>query len=659
MTRHPVFRYLAVLLAALALAGCAAQRAYREGNDLVAHDQVEAGLAKFREAVSADPSNSVYKLTYLRTRDAATVRLLEQGDRALEAGQPLEAAQAYQRVLAFAPRNERALAGLRQVEAARRQLATLRAAGEALNKKDYEQSRQKLEALLTEQPGHADALAMMERVKAATAPPPAEAALAAAYRKPVSLEFRDAPIRQVFEVIARHSGLNFVFDKDVRPDLRTSIFLKNSTVEAAVYFLLMTNQLERQVMDGNTILIYPNNPAKQKEYQEMTVKTFYLANAEAKSVANSLKTIIKSRDIVIDEKLNLVIVRDSPDAITLAARMVSLLDVPEPEVMLDVEVMEVQRSRATELGVLWPTTLSLAPLTTGDGAALTINDLRNLSGKTIGVGGVTGAINAHTVDGDSNTLANPRIRVRNREKAKVVIGERLPVITTTVSPGLGGFASESVTYAEVGLNLNVEPTIHLDNDVAIKVSLEVSNVVDQMTTKSGSTVYRIGNRSATTLLQLKDGENQVLAGLIRNEDRTSGRKLPIFGDVPLLGRLFGSTNDANNKTEIVLSITPHLVRNIVRPAADASEFAAGTDASFRHRPDTTSSAPAPAMQPVRAPGGQQPARPEVQLPLQPPVQQPARPEVQLPVQPPGQPSAQPSASQPISQFPSPQGADFK
>jgi general secretion pathway protein D len=214
------------------------------------------------------------------------------------------------------------------------------------------------------------------------------------------------------------------------------------------------------------------------------------------------------------------------------------------------------------------------------------------------VGGVAGAINAHTQDGDSNMLANPRIRVRNREKAKVVIGEKLPVITTTISPGVGGFASESVSYAEVGLTLNVEPTIQLDNEVAIRISLEVSNVVDSAITKSGSTVYRLGNRSASTLLQLKDGENQVLAGLIRNDDRTSGSKLPILGSLPLLGRLFGTTNDSSGKTEIVLSITPHLVRNIQRPPAEESEFSAGTDATFRRRPDTVGFAPAPPAAPA-------------------------------------------------------------
>jgi general secretion pathway protein D len=615
MARDRIFSMLGAGLLALALAGCAAQRAYREGNELVAQDKVAAGLMKLQEAVAADPGNAAYRAAWLRARDAATNRLLAQADRVLAEGRPELAQQEFGRVLAYDPANERARAGLRVVDADRRQAAMLADAQGALEKKDYEQARQKLAAILTERPTFEAARKLLEDVNEKSAIQPAEAALNAAFRKPISLEFRDAPLKQIFEVIARHSGLNFVFDKDVKTDQRTSIFLKNSTVESAIHFLLMTNQLERQVMDGNTILIYPNLPAKLKEYQEMTVKTFFVANADAKNIANTLKTILKSRDVVVDEKLNLVILRDSPEAIRLAAQLVALQDVPEPEVMLDVEVLEIQRSRIMELGIDWPASLTFAPLQAPGGAPLTIGQLRGLNGTNIGVSGVSATLNANKTDGDSNTLANPRIRVRNKEKAQVVIGDKLPTVTTTISPGVGGFASESVNYVDVGLKLNVEPIIYLNNEVAIRISLEVSNLIDTMTTRQGSTAYRIGNRSATTMLQLKDGENQVLAGLIRSEDRSSGNKLPGVGSLPILGRLFGSTHDSNDKTEIVLSITPHLIRNIQRPAASVSEFGAGTEASFRRRPDNSAR---PAAQLPAAPG----ARP---LPAPPAAQAPAMP----------------------------------
>ena len=584
---------LAAGLGAVLLAGCAGQRAYQEGNALVARDQVAAGLVKYQEAVAADPTNPQYRTAYLNARDKSAARLLGQAEAALAAGQAELALQDYRRVLAFDPANERARTGLRQVEADRRHAGMLEAARAAFEKDELDTARQKLRAILTERPAHEPARQLMLEVdEKAAAVPPGEATLAAAFRKPISLEFRDAPLKQVFEIISRHSGLNFVFDKDVKADQRSSIFLKNSTVEAAVYYLLMTNQLERQVMDGNTILIYPNVAAKLKEYQEMTVKTFFLANAEAKNIANTLKTILKSRDVVVDEKLNLVILRDSPEAVRVATQLVALQDVPEPEVMLDVEVLEIKRSRIMDLGISWPGSVSFAPLATIEGDPISIDQLRGLNRGNVGViSDLTATINANKTDGDSNTLANPRIRVRNKEKAKVVIGDKIPNISTTISSGVGGFASESVNYVDVGLTLNVEPTIYLNNEVGIRISLEVSTLGESVTTRSGTVAYRIGTRSATTFLQLKDGENQVLAGLISNEDRSSGSKVPGIGDLPIVGRLFGSTRDTNDRTEIVLSITPRLVRTVQRPAAAASEFGAGTEASFRRRPDGTARAP--------------------------------------------------------------------
>jgi general secretion pathway protein D len=154
------------------------------------------------------------------------------------------------------------------------------------------------------------------------------------------------------------------------------------------------------------------------------------------------------------------------------------------------------------------------------------------------------------LDSDVNLLANPRIRARNREKAKILIGDRVPNITSTITAT--GFSSESITYIDVGLKLDFEPTIYLDNEVAIKVTLEVSNIVDKVTTKTGTVAYQIGTRTASSVLRLKDGENQLLAGLISDEDRRTASKLPFLGDIPILGRLFGSHSDEGIKTEIVL-----------------------------------------------------------------------------------------------------------
>jgi general secretion pathway protein D len=587
-------RMLSALLAVGALlTGCAAQMAYRDGRNLIEEGKIEDGLVRLHQAVEGDPRNVEYQQTWLQSRDRALQRFLDDADRLATAGKPADAKALYQRALAIAPGNDRTRAGLDALDAEPRHAKWLGDAKSAADKKDIDLARLKLRAILAEDPKHAGAQALKRALdeKAAVVPP--ETGLSGAYRKPITIEFKDVALKQVFEVISRSSGLNFLFDKDVKTDQKTSIFLKNSTVASAVHFVLLTNQLEQQVLDGNTILIYPNTAAKLKDYQEMVVKTFYLANAEAKTVANTLKTIVKSKDVVVDDKLNMLIVRDSPEAIRLAEKLVALHDVAEPEVMLEVAILEIKRTRLLDLGIQWPDSLTLTPLPSAAGGALTLRDLRtNLNGGTIGAGIGPVVVNAKKTDTDANILANPRIRARNHEKAKILIGDRVPNITTTSTAT--GFVSESVNYVDVGLKLDVEPTVYLDGEVAIKVALEVSNIVSQLQTKSGSVAYQIGTRNASTVLRLKDGENQVLAGLINDEDRSTANKIPGLGELPIVGRLFGSTNDDNQKTEIVLSITPHIIRNLQRPEATLSEFSAGTDSSFRLRPESSPGTVSPA-----------------------------------------------------------------
>jgi general secretion pathway protein D len=599
------------ILAGLLLSGCAAQNAYREGQTLLAEDQVDAGLAKIQEALALDPSSAEYRIAYVRALDREINASLGRAERALIEMRYGDAEAAYRRVLALQPSNDRALAGLRLIETARRHDTLYQEAEAAWAKRDVDGAQGRLRAILAANGKHERALALQRLIEENTAQMAKASALSAAFRKPITIEFRDTPLKMVFEVISRTAGLNFVFDKDVRTDQKTTIFLRNSTIEAAVNVLLLTNQLEQRVLDGNSILIYPNTPAKQKDYQALMVKTFYLANSDAKTVGATLKTILKTKDIVVDEKLNLVMIRDSLEAIRLADKLVALQDVPEPEVMLEVEILEVKRSRLQALGINWPDAIALRPLPL-DG--LTVKDLRNLNSSTIGATVGPTTIRANQTDADVNLLANPRIRARNREKAKILIGDRVPNITSTITAT--GFSSESVTYIDVGLKLDVEPTIYLDNEVAIKVTLEVSNIVDKITTKTGTVAYQIGTRTATSVLRLKDGENQLLAGLISDEDRRNASKLPFLGDIPLLGRLFGSHSDEGIKTEIVLSITPRILRNLRRAELYLAEFDGGTETSFRGRPEggggagpvaaglggRGAAAPAAVAAPVAAPG---------------------------------------------------------
>jgi general secretion pathway protein D len=497
--------------------GCAAQRAYEEGRSMLDRGDTGAAITKLQQAAALDPRSATYRLAYLQARERAIADVLRAADAHLAQNRLPEAERAYRQALTMEPGHERADAALKDIDSQRRHDKQLRAAEDAWARKDAAAALALLKPILIESPSHAQAQTLRRRIAEAIARPAMEPRLAEAYRKPLTIEFKEAPLRTVFEVISRTSGLNFVFDKDVRGDQKTTIFLRNTTTDEALQILMLTNQLERRVLDANSLLIYPNTPAKLKDYQPTSVRSFYLANADAKSVANTLKTITKTRDVVVDERLNLVILRDSPEVLRVAEKLVALHDLPEPEVMLEVEILEVKRSRLLDLGVQLPDQLTLTPLPATQGGALTLEDLRNLNRSRIGasVGAIT--VNAAKIDGDTNILANPRIRARNREKAKILIGERVPNISTTATST--GFISESVTYVDVGLKLDVEPVIYPEDEVVMKVSLEVSNIVSQIQTKSGTLAYQIGTRTASTVLRLRDGENQVLAGLINDEDR--------------------------------------------------------------------------------------------------------------------------------------------
>lgn len=618
-------RLSAITLAVLVtmVSGCAGQLALRDGANLVAADQVEAGLAVYQNALLQDSSNTRLRMAYVQTLERAIQSYLERAEKLYQEGRWIDAEMLFQRALGLSPRNERARAGLAAIERDGRHAALVAEGAAELRKGNLESARMKLSNVLSEDPKNTEARALLATLESKDEASAKESVLAANFRKPISIDFKDAQLKQVFEAVASSSGMNFLFDKDIKLDQKTSIMLKNSTIEAALYYILMTNQLDHQVMDMNTLLIYPNNAGKQKEYQQLVVKKFPLLNANAKAIAETLKTLMKPRDLVIDEKLNMLIMRDSPDAIRLAGKLIALQDVAQPEVMLELEVLEVSRTRLQELGIAFPGSLTLVPLATSTGGTLKLSDLRNLNSDNIGATVDPLKLNARAVDSDTGLLANPRIRVLDREKARVVIGNRVPTITTAITAT--GIISESVSYIDVGLKLDVEPTIFLDNDVAIRVGLEVSNVVDQQKTTNGTTTYTIGTRSATTVLRLKDGENQVLAGLINDEDRRAANKLPGLGDLPLIGRLFGSNLTNANKTEIVLSITPRLIRNNRRQDAALVEFLSGTETSARRRPET-------AVQPVAAPavkgkpvvdgaGAASPvANPSTGLPVSPAVQ---------------------------------------
>lgn len=610
-------------LIALSLAGCAST-GLNEGRELIAAGQAEAGIARLQTGLSKEPDNVELKAYYHTQRERLSSQLLTQAQQDMDAGRFDAAEATLQKVLAIHPENPRAHSMLNNLATARQHQQSLQAASQALAAHPVE-AEQAARLILAQSPGHAGALALLQQIQATrTADELNPRELGAAYRKPITLEFRDAPLRNVFDMVARQSGINFIFDKDVRLDVKATLFARNTPIADAIDMLLMTGQLSKKVVNANTLLIYPDQPLKQKAYQELLVKSFYLGNADAKTTMAMLRTLIKTKDMYVDERLNLLVMRDTPDAIRLAEKIIAVQDLAEPEVMLDVEVLEIKRGRLLDLGVQYPNQFSLLNLppatssvigaggvvtnTTPPASVLTIESLRNITASKIAIS-PTPTVNLRKDDSDVNILANPRIRVKNREKAKIHIGDKVPVITSNTTST--GVISESVSYLDVGLKLDVEPSVLMRDDVQIKVGLEVSNIVREIRSGSGTLTYQIGTRNAGTTLRLKDGETQVLAGLISDEDRSSASRVPGLGDLPLLGRLFSSQRDERSKTEIVLLITPRVLRSDATRQPALTEFRGGTEnaigggLSAPFAPVVAPQPPQPPLQPA-LPAGIQP-----------------------------------------------------
>lgn len=594
-TRTGRFRPAAVL-ALMLLAGCAAQEIHREGMVLLGQGRYEEAVSKLAEASRQDPSDMQIRKDFFRAREEGANRLVAVGNAERTAERFDRAEEAYARALRIDPGSGRAKTGLEAVAMDRRHAGVVAEAQNLFKKGDLDGAAARLKEVLLENANHGNALRLQRQINERMAKDlTSEPSLRANFQKPVTMQFRDANLRMVLESISKTSGINILLDKDVRADLKATIFVRGTSVEDTIDLILMQNQLEKKVLSDNTIFIYPNVPAKTKDYQDLKVRSFHLVNADVKQMQAMIKTILKTKDLFVHEKTNSLIMRDTPEAIRLAEKIIADQDIAEPEVMLEVEVLEITRSRLSELGIRYPDQMTLTPLvidpaTGAQSTNITLGQLGQRTRDNLLVSPIpTLTLNAHLDDSDTNVLASPRIRARNREKAKIHIGDRVPVLTNSVTPVATGapVVTGSVQYIDVGLKLEVEPDIHSDGEVGIKINMEVSNIVNQITNPvSGTVAYQIGTRATATVLRLKDGETQVLAGLIDDEDRRTANKVPGLGELPVLGRLFSSHRNDKKKSEIVLSITPRLVGRTKLQEAQSVEFWSGTESSLRSAPLT-------------------------------------------------------------------------
>ncbi|MBI1921784.1 MAG: type II secretion system protein [Geobacter sp.] len=579
------------LLCSLAfIAGCAGGRsAFSKAQKLEEEGKLDEAVVRYVEAIKESPDSSEYRLRFLKIKADAAKLHFQNGERLFEEKKFNEALQEYQAALALDPTLERAQQQSVFLAKKRDSLFFYNEAQEFEKaRKQKEAYRSYLRALELD-PANQDARTALDGLLKSKKPKLDGFELNLKSTKPITLKFKDAKIKDVFNILTQLSGINFIFDEGIK-DQNITIYLENATFQQSLDIVCGLNKLGRKVLNESTIVIYPKTPDKAKQYEELIVQTFYLTNADAKKIVNLLRTMLQLRKIYVNEELNAVVIRDTPEMLEVAQKILDANDMPDAELILEVEVIEVSKDDNEKFGLLLSAygtsfgagkgdKLFATSLTSTTGTA--VGDLLKLSSGWGQYGAFFTVPTASYDFGKTLTngqvLSNPRLRVKNREKAKFTVGDRIPITTTTTA---NATTSVNVQYVDVGVKVNVEPTIQPNNEINLKMSLEVSSAGTPRTVggaDSQTQVVDISNRNLDTVLSLKDGETTIIGGLLSNRKGTSKKKIFLLGDIPFLGPLISNTEDTNKKNELVLAITPRIIRAVSMPDTGLAAFWSGRE----------------------------------------------------------------------------------
>lgn len=410
-------------------------------------------------------------------------------------------------------------------------------------------------------------------------------------RLPASIRLgRDATVRQAYQLIAQLAQLSIMFDASL-PDTVAQIDLKNLTVKEALDALARTTQTFYKVTAPGTITVAPDTPGKRREYAEEMIQSFYIGNADPKETMEMLRVVADARAVSLVSSTNSIVMRDTPERLVAVQRLLAAVDKARPEVVIDVEIMEVDRNRLREYGLQFasPGSPGVDGSIDAGSDGLTLRTLRNLSQADALISGLPALYyRLLKTDSSTRTLANPHLRALEGVSASAKFGERVPVPTVTFAPFAAGGTPQqpitSYTYENIGVNLDIISRTHPNDDVTLTVKMDLSSVAG-----SGyAGLPTFASRQLSTQIRLKDGETNILAGMIRDDERTTLEGIPGLSDIPVLGRLFAKNHTERQQTDIVLTLTPHIIRVLDLSEADLSAFTVARDTSA-----TTGSMPMP------------------------------------------------------------------
>ncbi len=523
--------FLSTVMLILALSGCSPfNQNYKLATEAAANKNWDEAIQYYEKAILVDPSNAAYRLALTRAKILASYTHVFKARNLAAEGKKEEALAEYQKALSYDPNN--------RVIAVEAQLLT------AKEQEAPEPAEIKIE-------------------------PPVKLQVNA---QKLSLNFMHdrVKLKAIFQALGKHAKINILFDESFK-DIPYSVDLKDRTFEQALNSLCMATKNFHRVIDERSIIIVPDLPAKRIQYELNAVKTFYLSNIKAEDLQASLLPILRSQfrapQFMVDKNLNSITLRDTPAVLELAGKLIKLWDKPRGEVVIDLEIMEVSRQKLKKFG------LELDQYVMGLGYSGGENppsesgwfDLSKIDFSKKGnfqVTMPTAFLNFLESDQDTKIIAQPRLRGIEGEEMSYLVGDKIPIPRTSFTPfAAGGVPQQPLTsfeYEDVGIDIKITPRIHFEGEITLELEMNVKSV--------GGTgvadIPIISTREIKSIIRLKDGETNLLAGLLKDEERLSAKGIIGLKSIPILGGLFSSTEKTVQQWDVLMTITPYIIRSI-------------------------------------------------------------------------------------------------
>jgi general secretion pathway protein D len=541
-------RCAGVLLLAAAAAACASTKAFRAGERAERRQDFDAAVLEYAKAARLDPDNLGYRKSLERAKLRASAEHTAAARRLLARGLYKEALDEFRLAFNLDPSSPTLPAEIREAEARRQEGAAPPSMAEI-----KERTRERALPGLELGPGA---------------------------REPLGLVFRSASLREAYQALGRTAGINFVFDPQFQ-DQTISLDLREVPFEQALNALASVGRTFHRVTDARIVSVIPDTPTKRREFEQLVVKTFFLSNADLKETVDLLRIVLSARNVAPVVGANALSIKDTPDKVAAAERIINMVDKKRAEVVVEVEILEVNRTRLKDYGIEITSAVSGTEGIAGAAFPLsTTLDENPYKRSNIVVSSLPGVI-YRLLRSDSSTrlLANPQIRTSEGQTAQARFGDQVPVPVTTFTPIAGtGLQQQPITsfeYKNVGVNIDITPRVHHDGEISLGLKLDISSV--------GPAGFQglptFNSRTVSSVIRLKDGETNVLAGLISDNERKSLSGVPGLASVPVLGRIFARNRNEVTETDIIMTLTPHIVGRPEITEQDLRSFPLGSESS--------------------------------------------------------------------------------